>query len=264
MKQTEKLKPVNLGRSMVVGIILLALFFSVFALVRSVMAKRTADILCGIMYIGVMAVCLVSWVKARQVHIIPVLLMNMMLAVFFFTGQRTLSLLINISLLILVLYMIPCYFRHEIKHRRILELAARNVSDARNGFTPRPFPSGKAEYSKGELYGLSEFLRRHLIAVPFVDSGGIALTIPDDWLGRLYNLHGHYLDDTRVIFQFNGEVSAHITEKDYKKYREEWTFDQLCAALGSLFIEFIELYKDGDGERILDRISGKGTAAIPV
>jgi hypothetical protein len=67
-------------------------------------------------------------------------------------------------------------------------------------------------------------------------------------------MHGSYLDDTRVIFQFNGQVSAHITEKDYKKYQEELTFDQLCSSLGNMFIEFMEMFKNGEGDLILEKI----------
>lgn len=69
-------------------------------------------------------------------------------------------------------------------------------------------------------------------------------------------MHGHYSDDTRIVFQFDGSVSAIISERDYKKYREEWSFDQLCASIGNLFIEFLELFKNGEGERILERIKG--------
>jgi hypothetical protein len=31
-------------------------------------------------------------------------------------------------------------------------------------------------------------------------------------------------------------------------------FDQLCTSLGQLFIEFFELYKKGEGIRVIDRM----------
>jgi hypothetical protein len=146
------------------------------------------------------------------------------------------------------------YLKHTAQYRRILELAARPVDDVKNGFTQRPYPLGKAVYSKGEIFGFAEFLKSSLIAIPFVESNGITLAFPEDWLGRLYDMHGSYLDDTRVIFQFNGQVSAHITKKDYNKYQEELTFDQLCSSLGNMFIEFLELFIDGASDRILEKI----------
>lgn len=255
MKQGTKLKPFPWGRSVVIGTIMLILFFSVFAIVRTVMAQRSADVISGIMYLGVTAACLIGWFKAKQVHIIPIMLMNLMLALHFFAGLRILIIIINVALLILIVYMFIVFFKHIARHRKILELAARPVDDTQNGFTRRPHPAGKADFSKGELYGFAEFLRRHYIAIPFEESKGIVLVFPEDWLGRLYNVHGHYTDDTRLTFQFDGNVSAYITENDYKKYRQEWTFDQLCVSMGNLFVEFLELFKEGKGDHILQRIA---------
>jgi len=254
MKQATKLKSFPWGRSVVIGSITFILFFTVFAIVRTAMAERAADTISGIMYLAVTTVCLIGWFKAKQVHIIPVMFMNLMMAIHFFTSLRILVVIINIPLLILMIYMFTVFFKHIALHRKILELAAQPVEDVKNGFTHRPHPSGKTDFSKGELYGFAEFLRRYYIALPFEESQGIALTLPEDWLGRRTNAQGHYTDDTRIIFQFDGNVSAVITEKDYKKYREEWSFDQLCTSMGNLFIEFLDLFKNGEGGRILDRI----------
>jgi hypothetical protein len=254
MKQATKLKPINWGRSVVFGVIGLVLFVSVYAIIRTTMAERMADVLCGIIYLGVTAVCMFAWIKGKQVHVLPIMLLNLMIALDFFADLEMLMIIISVGLVPLLIYMFFVFLKHLARFRRILELAARPVDDAQNGFTRRPYPSGKAVYSKGEIFGFAEFLKSRLIAIPFVESNGITLAFPEDWLGRLYDMHGSYLDDTRVIFQFNGQVSAHITEKDYKKYQEELTFDQLCSSLGNMFIEFMELYKNGEGDLILEKI----------
>lgn len=254
MKQATKLKPINWGRSVVFGVIGLVLFVSVYAIIRTTMAERMADVLCGIIYLGVTAVCMFAWIKGKQVHVLPIMLMNFMVALNFFVDLWVPTLIITLGLFTLIIYMFFVFLKHSARFRRILELAARPVDDAQNGFTQRPYPSGKAVYSKGEIFGFAEFLKNRLIAIPFVESNGITLAFPEDWLGRLYDMHGSYLDDTRVIFQFNGQVSSHITEKDYKKYQEELTFDQLCSSLGNMFIEFMELYKNGEGDLILEKI----------
>jgi hypothetical protein len=254
MKQATKLKPIHWGRAVVFSVIGIVLFASVFAIIRTTMAERMADVLCGIIYLGVTAVCVFSWIKAKQVYVFPIMLMNLMVALNFFAGLPVLTVFVTVCLFTLFIYMFFVFLKHTAHYRGILERAARPVDDAKNGFTQRPYPSGKAVYSKGEIFGFAEFLKSRLIAIPFVESNGIALAFPDDWLGRLYDMHGSYLDDTRVIFQFNGQVSAQITEKDYKKYHEELTFDQLCASFGNMFIEFMELYKNGEGDRILEKI----------
>lgn len=260
MNQATKLKPTHWGRAVVFGVLGLVLFVSVFAIIRMTMAERTADVLCGIIYLGLTAVCVFSWIKAKQVYVFPIMLMNLTVALNFFVGLQRVTVMtiftviITVCLFTLFIYMFFVYLKNTAQYRRILERAARPVDDARNGFTQRPYPSGKAVYSKGEIFGFAEFLKSRLIAIPFIESNGITLAFPEDWLGRLYDMHGSYLDDTRVIFQFNGQVSAHITEKDYKKYQEELTFDQLCSSLGNMFIEFMELYKNGEGDLILEKI----------
>ncbi len=254
MNQVTKLKPIHWGRAVVFVVISIVLFASVFAIIRTTMAERAAGVLCGIIYLGVTAVCAFSWIKGKQVHIFPIMLMNIMIALNFFIGLPVLTVFVTVCLFTLFIYMFFVFLKHLARFRRILELAARPVDDTKNGFTQRPYPSGKAVYSKGEIFGFAEFIKSRLIAIPFVESSGITLAFPEDWLGRLYDMHGNYLDDTRVIFQFNGQVSAHITEKDYKKYQEELTFDQLCSSLGNMFIEFMELYKNGEGDHILEKI----------
>ena len=255
MKQTSKLKPINLGRSIVIGSIVFVVFFSVFAIIRTVMAERTADVISGVMYLGVTTVCLIGWIKSKQVHIIPILLMNLTLALNFFFDLKILSITINVSLLIISIYMFFTFFKHTARYRKILELAAKPIEDVQNGFTERPFPAGKVEYSKGEIHGFAEFLKSQLIAVPYQEPNGIILTIPEDWIGRLYEIHGSYLDETRIIFQYDGQVSAHITEKDYKKYQQELTFDQLCASLGNLFIDFLKYFNNGEGNKIMELLN---------
>ncbi len=67
-------------------------------------------------------------------------------------------------------------------------------------------------------------------------------------------VHGTYLDDTRINFAFGGNVSANISEKDYKKYKNELTFDQLCHSMGNLFIEFFDYFKSGESSKIINKL----------
>jgi hypothetical protein len=73
--------------------------------------------------------------------------------------------------------------------------------------------------------------------------------------GRLLGLSGDYRDATWVNFDESGEVSVHIAQKDYLDYRQPLAFDQLCTSLGQVFIEFLELYRKGEGVRAVDRMN---------
>jgi hypothetical protein len=140
--------------------------------------------------------------------------------------------------------------------REIFELAGESVDEAGNGYTSRPRPVGKVEYSLQQMHAFSHFCARHLIALTYVTSKNITL-VPikmGEEFGRLLGLSVDYRDATWVNFDVNGEVSVHIAQKDYLDYREPLAFDQLCTSLGQVFIDFIELYNKGEGVRVIDRM----------
>lgn len=156
---------------------------------------------------------------------------------------------------VLILYFL---FTRRLKWRgrEIFELAAENLEPAGNGYTSRPLPVGKVEYSARQLHDFASFSARHLIALPYISSQNITL-VPvkmGDEYGRLLGLSGDYREASWINFDLNGEVSVHISQKDYLDYRDPLAFDQLCASLGQVFIDFLDLFVKGEGVRILDRL----------
>jgi hypothetical protein len=140
--------------------------------------------------------------------------------------------------------------------REIFELAGEPVEEIGDGYTTRPRPVGKVEYSPVQIRDFGRFCARHLIALPYTTSKNITL-VPvkmGDEYGRLLGVSGDYRDATWVNFDMEGEVSVHIAHKDYLNYREPLAFDALCASLGQVFIEFLEQYTKGEGVRIIDRM----------
>ena len=141
------------------------------------------------------------------------------------------------------------------RYREILELAANPVEESANGFTPRPFPVGEAQYTKEEIIGFTKFMIKHVIAYTFVEENRVVLVVPENMFAYMLLLKRGYKKDTYVAFDFNRNVSVHIAKKDYQKYKEEFTFDQLCSSLGNLFIEFLELYRKGKSRKIIDKLN---------
>jgi len=78
--------------------------------------------------------------------------------------------------------------------------------------------------------------------------------------GFILGLKGDYTDETWVAFDFEGNVSVNISHRDYLDYQEALAFDQLCASLGSLFVDFMEMYYRGEGVRIIDRMDAVGVS----
>lgn len=137
------------------------------------------------------------------------------------------------------------------RYKEILQLAARSVTGATDGFTSRPFPTGPAEFTGEDAFGLALYLKKHVIAFPFIEPERVVLVIPEYmWVYMLF-LKRNYGKGTYVAFGKTGQVTVRIAENDYHKYKEELTFDQLCSSLGDLFKKFMQWYRKGVPEKII-------------
>jgi len=140
--------------------------------------------------------------------------------------------------------------------REVLEMAAAPVEETGNGYTPRPLPSGKTEFSKEQIMEFAGFARRNLIAVSYVGKDKV-IFVPVRMgreAGFILGLKNDYTDESWISFDFDGNVTVNISHRDYLEYKEALSFNQLCASLGNLFIDFIETYHNGDGARIMVRM----------
>ena len=163
---------------------------------------------------------------------------------------KPLILIVFVELAVLVYIMATKKLKW--RGREILEMAALNISDTTNGFTPRPKPLGKIDCSPNEINGFASFLQRKLIATCFRETNSTAIVpilVGDEYRLPL-GFSTDYTNNTWVAIDHEGNVTAHISKKDYLKYKEALSFDQLCASLGNVFIEFFEYYKKGEEERI--------------
>ena len=160
--------------------------------------------------------------------------------------------------MVFLFWMIYLLITKKIKWRgrEILEMAAASVEETGNGYTSRPLPNGKIEFSKEQIMEFAEFARRNLIAVSYVGKDKVIFVpvMMGRELGFIMGLKNDYTDETWISFDFNGNVTVNISHRNYLQYIEALSFDQLCASLGNLFIGFIETYHHGEGVRIIDRM----------
>ncbi len=143
------------------------------------------------------------------------------------------------------------------KGRQVMELAAWDVEEGPDTYTERPRPAGKVDFGKYDLIDFGNFLKKKLIAMPFLEENRLLL-VPvkmGDEFELLYKPQFDYLSKTWVSFDFDGQVSVHISKKDYLDYKEDLAFDHLCKSLGQLMITFADFYMKGDKVRIMDRLS---------
>jgi hypothetical protein len=154
--------------------------------------------------------------------------------------------------------------RLKFRGRELLELAALPVRPDPDGFTARPRPAGQARYTREELLAFAEFVHRTHVAWAYREGHRVVL-VPVRRLGYAY-LYGWtvpgYEDQTWVAFDFEGNVTAHVSREDYLDYREELSLDQLCESLGAVMVDLLEQFKRGEGSRILDRLNALGMSPV--
>ncbi len=141
--------------------------------------------------------------------------------------------------------------------REIMELAAWDVEEAQDTYTERPRPAGVVEYSKYDIIDFTNHLRKILVGITYQEENRV-LIVPlkqGDEFNALYNPNFNYLGKTWIAFDYDGQVSVHISRKDYLDYKDDLAFDHLCESLGKLFITFADFYMKGDKVRIVDRLN---------
>jgi len=163
---------------------------------------------------------------------------------------------------VFMIWMIALNLTRKFKWRgrEILELAAQPVEDVTNGFTQRPRPVGKVDCSKEDIVEFARFASRNLVAMPYAETDRmvfVPVTMAQSFR-HIYPWRHDYTNDTWVAFDTSGEVSVNVAQGDYLKYKDSLSFDQLCQSLGNLFVEFLDLYKRGEGVRIIDRMNALG------
>jgi len=164
--------------------------------------------------------------------------------------------ILTILSLVILFYLIFTR-RAKWRGRDILELAAAPVDELENGFTERPYPSGKVDYSWEEVLGFARFCGRHMISLPYVRQEKLFL-VPvrmGKEFGHLWNVSRDISKDSWVCFDSEGHVTVNISKDDYYLYRDDLSFDQLCDSMATLYVEFLDLYRRGLTVRIIDRLN---------
>ncbi|MBN1273632.1 MAG: hypothetical protein JXB26_15300 [Candidatus Aminicenantes bacterium] len=140
-------------------------------------------------------------------------------------------------------------------YKEILQLAAVSVTGTTDGFTSRPYPTGPAEFNRKDALGLARYLKKYVITYPFIEPDRVVLVIPEYMWTYLLFFKRNYEKATYVTLSNSGQVTVRIAENDYRKYKEELTFDQLCASLGDLFKHFLLWYRLGTPENIVSLLN---------
>jgi hypothetical protein len=265
MYTLRKLKPVRSYGWILLPFGAMALFLAAGA----VFGISAAYVVGGAFYTLYAAYSLLTYLRTGKPGFIVVTLFQLSVGLVAFTwvaglGQRPnrLALFFIAWMVFFAAWSVLLAVTKRIKWRgrEVLELAAAEVEQAQNGYTGRPLPVGKTDFTKEHILGFAEFARRHLIAATYIGRDRVAFVPVREGMEPpfILGLKNDYVGETWVCFDFAGNVSANVSQRDYLDFREALSFDKLCQSLGDLFVEFVGLFQRGEGVRVIDRLDAVG------
>jgi hypothetical protein len=173
----------------------------------------------------------------------------------FFTGASVLTWTVGVFSVFLLISLIAVIVIREHRWRTtaVLEMAAMPVEEIREGYSMRPMPAGMLSYTWEELILFAGFVRKNLISVTHYELDKVVFTL-DHSMGKLLSFGSADVRDTWVAFDRKGNISVHISKKDYDKFDKKYAFDELCSSLGEVYKSFFELFKEGKSQEIIRKL----------
>ena len=139
----------------------------------------------------------------------------------------------------------------EANARRLFKLASELIFETSNGFTNRPYSAGTAEYSREQILGFARFLSGKNIVRSVMKKDAVILTFS---MGISPLKYPDIKKISYVSFDYEGNISVHISKYDYKRYKETLKFNELCDSLGNVFKRFLTYYQNGNDDRIITEL----------
>jgi len=259
----RKTKPKNIIRWIWFPILVLIIFFVIFALA----GPRPAFYTLGGLYLLIVPYPFMIFLRTRNNGYLAVTGFVLAACLMMISAPQAIAdksnpgltpfFLVIMYILMLVVGYLTINRKLRWRGEEVFELAAMPVEDIGNSFSARPRPAGKVPVSKTEMIRFVEFMTQNLIAFAFREENRVVFvpTLPGNDLPYLFGTKKDYLNDTWVAIDYDGNITVNITEEDYLLFKMDLDFDQLCQSLGDLFREFLELSKQGQDSRIIDRMN---------
>lgn len=134
---------------------------------------------------------------------------------------------------------------------RLFKISAVKLVDENNGYTERPFTGGKHSFNEEQLFGFAMFLEGKKIVLAEYADNGVKL-IFSMGISPLSNRSGGKV--SYVMLNNDGSYSVFIAQHDYRQYRKQYTFDQLCKMMGDTFLRFAKYHAGNNENRIITEL----------
>jgi hypothetical protein len=60
-----------------------------------------------------------------------------------------------------------------------------------------------------------------------------------------------------ALFDGQGDLVVNVSKSDYNQFKDQLTFDQLCASVADLFKRYLQYYREGKESRIAVEVQAK-------
>lgn len=134
---------------------------------------------------------------------------------------------------------------------KLFKLCAKQHITEDNGYTERPFTAGKHNYNSNELFSFATYLESKKICVADFPDKGVKLKFSMG-VSPLYSRAKDKV--SYVFFNEEGKILVFISQSDYRQYRKQYTFDQLCERMGSIFERFADYHNNHLESRIITEL----------
>jgi hypothetical protein len=261
MFSSSKLKPETSVRMLLPALVTLVLM----AVVMVQFGVRAGVLFVGCAFIVFSGFALLSAIRTRNAAYLVqtgwLLMFGLFqVAIFVWHPGSRIAQMFKIYAFVFLAWLIYLLITGKIKWRgrEILELAARGIGTESGGFTERPKPLGKVEYTRAEREEFGTYLLRNLIAWPYFEDHQLVL-VPLTMASSFPYLYGWtipgYTGKTWIAFDDEGNVTVNISRADYLNFKDDLQFDELCTSLGSLYVDFLQRFQRGEHQRIVDQVN---------
>jgi len=144
--------------------------------------------------------------------------------------------------------------RLEQNARRLFELAAANVNETADGYTERPYAAGNSQSTIEEIRGFGRYLEGLNIVIMQLKGNKTILnfSMTTSPLARTSGEKVSY-----ASFDGQGDLVVNVSKSDYHQFKDQLTFDQLCASVADLFKRYLQYYREGKESRIAVEVQAK-------
>lgn len=129
-------------------------------------------------------------------------------------------------------------------YQSILVMAANSVNSTEDGYTSRPYSTGVINYSKDDAVNFVKYISNKHFGVAYYYEEKAVLLFRDSFQ-YLFFLKPDFDRYSYLELNYNGNINVHIGKRDYKKYKDELTYNDLCHSFGSIMKRYFTYYLEG-------------------